>query len=116
MIQFNKEFRKILEDVQITSPHPQIYKLERTDKGLYKRTYCKSNTIQFSKDRNGYIYHNLDGPAQYYPAKLGSGPDIYVYYIDGERMTKSEWERARHLYDKLKIKKDLSTAQDLLDI
>jgi hypothetical protein len=115
MIQFNTEFRKILEDVEITSPHPQVYKLEKTDKGLYKRTY-HSGSIAISKDRNCNILHNLDGPAQYYPAKIGYGSELNIYYIDGQLMTKSEWEKVRHLYGKLKIKKDLSTAQDLLNI
>lgn len=105
MIQFNKEFRKILEDVQITSPHPRIYTLERTSNGLYKRTYHHDGLVGYYKDREGLIPHRLDGPALSRPGYKG-------FFIEGQLYSEKDYWNAV----KLKKPSDFDAMKDLLDI
>ena len=100
MIQFNKEVRRILEEV---SPY---YKLERLKNGLYKRTYYESGFVGYFKDKEGAIPHRLDGPAfEYSNGNKG-------YFIEGNLYSEKDYWNAV----KLKTPSDFDTLKDLLDV
>ena len=114
MIKFQQVFCRLLrEDVEIPSPYPRLYKLEKTDKGLYKRTYTDGR-LRYSKDKQGAILHNLDGPA--ITETSASGSVITVgYYIEGEHMSKKDWEN-RKLVSGVKSRVAADTIIDLFDV
>jgi hypothetical protein len=92
----------------IITPHGNGYKW--TDV-LFHNNYYYSG-----KHHNGEKYfHRLDGPA--YESARGPGSDRY--FIFGKEYTEKEYNREINIMlikDKLKTKKDLNTAADLLDI
>lgn len=111
---FDQIVKQILEDREIPSPLPNVYKLEKTDKGLYKRTYIskknKEGEVCYFKDKQGAVLHNLDGPAISY-----MNLSAVFYYIDGEPLMKAQWEKKRLTYN-IKDKTNRKLADSILDI
>jgi hypothetical protein len=93
--------------IRLHSPRPSVYTIFRLPNKIFMRVY-HSGVIQYSKDKEGEIKHNLDGPALVMP-----GPrDVYAYYIDGVQYLKSEWEVRRHLNNQ----GDFEKTKDMLDL
>ena len=107
-MKFDQIVKLIIEDREINSPNPKIYKLEITNKGLFKRTYLTSGVITYTQDIQGAIYHNLDGPA------ITDPQGNYGYCINGEALPKDVWLKRRLVYDI--NKDDQDDALDILDI
>jgi hypothetical protein len=112
---FNTLFQLIIEgDRQITSPHPNIYELYVTDKGLFKRIYRSKNSVYcrvvYFKDKQGNIMHNLDDVAMHEIDRDGYVTNLYA--IDGEVMPKKMWEIRRHLKDQ----RDVKGVEDVLSL